>query len=159
LKFESSENKRRGRLIAYAPLILWTALILVLGSSTGSMAQTSRIIKPLIEFFLPTAAPETVLIIHAAIRKTAHFVEYAVLAMLAARAYGGAGSNQGRGKWAIWTLITVVAVAAADEFVQSFNVTRTGSPLDVLLDLAGGIAGLLFFVAFGRLKSRRETAR
>jgi len=119
------------------------------------MAQTSRIIKPLIEFFFPTASPETVLIVHAAIRKTAHFVEYAVLATLAARAYGRAASNQVRGKWAIWALITVVAVAAADEFVQSFNVTRTGSPFDVLLDLAGGIAGLLFFAAFVRLRSRR----
>ena len=145
--------------MAYAPLFLWTAVILVLGSSSGSMAQTSRIIKPLIEFFFPVASPETVLIVHAAIRKTAHFVEYAVLAMLAARAYGRSASNWIRGKWPVWALITVVAVAAVDEFIQSFNVARTGSPFDVLLDLAGGTAGLVLFAALARLRRQRTTAR
>jgi len=123
------------------------------------MAQTSRFIRPLIEFLFPSASPETILMIHAAVRKSAHFVEYAVLAILAARAFGRSASNVSGAKGVLWILITVIAVAVVDEFIQSFNAARTGSPYDVLLDLAGGVAGLLLFAAFGRFRTRRADTR
>ena len=47
------------------------------------MSQTSRFIRPLIEFFFPGASPETILLIHAFIRKSAHFIEYGLLGLLA----------------------------------------------------------------------------
>lgn len=131
----------RGPVAAYAPVLFWAAVILVLGSGTGSAAQTSRILKPLIEFFFPDAAPDTFLIIHALIRKTAHFVEYAILALLSARA---AFLTEGplRRFWWAFGLAVVSAVAVADEINQSFYSTRTGSEWDVLLDIAGGVFAL-----------------
>lgn len=50
------------------------------------MDETSRFIRPLLEFLFPAASAETITLYHAFIRKCAHFTEYAVLALLAYRA-------------------------------------------------------------------------
>ena len=142
---ESKGPPGRERLFAYAPFVLWIVVVLVLGSSQGSSAQTSRFIRPIIEFFFPGAAPDTFLLVHAFIRKTAHFVEYGILAMLAARAYSGPSSTLVRRRWAWFSIGTVAAVACVDELTQSLLTSRTGSSLDVLLDLSGGLTGLALY--------------
>ncbi|MGD9560795.1 MAG: VanZ family protein [Pyrinomonadaceae bacterium] len=151
-------QQRRVRFFAYAPLVLWIAVILVLGSGPGASAQTSRFIKPLIDFFFPDASPDTFLLVHSFIRKTAHFVEYAILAILAGRALLASPFRKLHRHWIIVSLASVVAVAAADEFNQSFQSARTGSGIDVLLDLSGGLAGVVIFALFlkKRLSDRRD---
>ncbi|NOT46472.1 MAG: VanZ family protein [Acidobacteria bacterium] len=134
----------RARVYAYAPLFLWVGVILLLGSGPGSMTQTSRIIGPLLEFFFPSASPETRLFIHAFVRKSAHFVEYALLAVLAVRAF--TSSNTGiRHYRFILALILVAVVASTDEINQSFQEARTSSPWDVLLDITGGLVALISY--------------
>ena len=147
-------DKRRGRFFAYAPLVLWAVLILILGSGAGSTAQTSRFIKPLIEFFFPDAAPDTFLLVHAFIRKTAHFVEYAILAALAARAFSGFSTGWPRRNSILSSAAVVVGVASLDEFNQSFLISRTGSGWDVLLDMAGGAAVLATYYLIRNRRSR-----
>lgn len=134
----TTNSTRRGQFFAYAPLILWIAVILILGSSSGSMAQTSRFIRPLIEFFFPSASPDTFLLVHAFIRKTAHFVEYAILAYLAQRAFSRSTGRSLSGRPFTFALVLVVIVAILDELNQSFIGSRTSSPYDVLLDILGG---------------------
>ena len=114
------------------------------------MAETSRFIRPLIEFFFPSAAPDTFLIVHAIIRKTAHFVEYAMLAFFAARSFSNSPLDALRNYWALASLAVVVLVAMIDESGQSFNVSRTGSIWDVLLDISGGVTMLLIYYVFKR---------
>jgi VanZ family protein len=135
-------NMRRGRFTRYAPLILWIGVIFLLSSNQGSMAETSRFIRPIIEFFFPSASPNTFLLIHAFIRKTAHFVEYAVLAMFAAKALFSSSVPPLRNYWHVFSILLVLIVAAIDETNQSTNFSRTGSGWDVLLDLSGGIAAI-----------------
>src|SRR6185295_11638190 len=77
----------RVRFMLYAPLFLWVGVIFLLSSGSGSMAATSRIIRPLLEFLFPTASEESLQLMHHYIRKCAHFTEYAVLAWLALRAF------------------------------------------------------------------------
>jgi VanZ family protein len=146
LQKKALNYERRGRFSAFAPLVLWVAVILILGSGQGSMAQTSRFIKPLIEFFFPDADPQTFLLVHSLIRKAAHFVEYGILAFLAARAFSTSPGKRARGLRGAWAMALVLATACTDEIVQSFDLTRTGSGWDVLLDAAGGFAGLLLFL-------------
>lgn len=143
---QADTHFRRGRFFAYAPLVLWTVLILILGSGAGSTAHTSRFIKPLIEFFFPDAAPDTFLLIHALIRKAAHLIEYAVLGLLAVRAYRGSSLPTLRRHWAGFAFLTAALVAGIDEFNQSFDTSRTGSGWDVLIDLAGAAAAILICV-------------
>ena len=138
----ATRSNWRGRLIRYAPLILWIGVIFFLSSNQGSMAQTSRFIRPIIEFFFPTASPDTFLLVHAFIRKTAHFVEYAVLAMFAAKAFFHSSVRSLRNYWYAFSILLVLLIAAIDETNQWTNVSRTGSGWDALLDLSGGIAAI-----------------
>lgn len=129
-------------LSAYAPIVLWLGVIFFLSSGSGSAAQTSRIIGPLIAFLFPSADEAFIQIVHAAVRKTAHVTEYAILASLASRAFLTSSILMLRKYWALWAIMLVAATASIDEFNQSFNVERTGSPMDTLLDISGGLLAI-----------------
>lgn len=84
------------------------------------------------------------------IRKSAHFIEYAVLALLTFRA---ALISTGRSQLATaaWVALFLVAIlAAADEARQAFSPVRTGSPYDVMIDLAGGALAVIGLVVISR---------
>ena len=147
---ESPNNKRRTWLTAYAPLIIWTVIVLGLGSGMGSMNETSRIIRPLLEFLFPTAPPETLTLYHGYIRKFAHFAEYALLATLAFRALAPF-----KHKYAL-ALGFAAVVATADEFNQSVNPSRTSSPWDVALDIAGAAFAILIFAVIAMARRSRS---
>ena len=121
------------------------------------MAETSRFIRPLIEFFFPSAAPDTFLLIHAFIRKTAHFVEYAVLGLFAARAFSNSSVNILRKYWTLFSVAIVVLIAVIDEINQSLGTSRTGSVWDALLDISGGISAILvFYLIRGRIRTSQS---
>lgn len=151
-KAGTQNSKRHVWLTAYVPLIVWTIVMLGLGSGVGAANETSQFIRPLLEFVFPAAAPETLAVYHGYIRKLAHVVEYALLAVLAARVFAGS-------KWRFaLSLAFVIAVAVADEVNQGFNPARTSSPWDVLLDTAGGAAALLFYRMATRSDRRRPAS-
>lgn len=131
-----------GRLPRYGPLVFWIGVIFFLGSASGSMAETSRFIRPLLEFLFPNTPEETLLAYHGYIRKFAHFFEYAVLAFLSVRAFSNSSKYFIRNFRFFFSLVLVVLIASIDEFNQSFEISRTGSAWDVLLDASGGIVML-----------------
>jgi VanZ family protein len=67
------------------------------------------------------------------LRKLAHATEYAILAVLLARATGSY----------VWAFALAVAYAGSDEFHQTFVRGRHGSPVDVAIDAAGALVGLV----------------
>ncbi|MFT3743264.1 MAG: VanZ family protein [Pyrinomonadaceae bacterium] len=129
-------------LFAYAPLFLWIGVIFFLSSGSGSSAETSRIIGPLIAYFFPNADEGTVALVHAAVRKAAHVTEYAILAALASRAFLRSSIPLLQKYWVLFVIVLVAAIALLDEFNQSFNVLRTGTPIDSLLDICGGLLAI-----------------
>lgn len=150
----SKHPRRRRWLTAYAPLVVWIFVVLGLGSGIGSMNETSRIIRPLLEFLFPSASPETLTIYHGYIRKLAHLTEYAVLAFLAVRALSASAIVKLReNRFAIAALL-VLAVASLDEFHQSFEASRTSTPWDVVLDMIGGSATATFLYFLDRRKNK-----
>jgi VanZ family protein len=70
-------------------------------------------------------------------KKTAHAMEYGILATLLLWALAG----RRRAGLLAWTLATLYAIS--DEVHQSFVPGRTPSPQDVLIDAAGAAAALL----------------
>ncbi|HKP68375.1 MAG TPA: VanZ family protein [Pyrinomonadaceae bacterium] len=142
-------SRRREQFMLYAPLVIWIGVIFFLSSSQGSMNETSRIIRPLLEFFFPAASPETLTFYHGIIRKLAHVTEYAILGFLSMRAFKA-------GQAILAASVILIGVASIDEINQSFNPARTGSAIDVLLDLAGGFTAV-FIVALVRRVRRRTT--
>lgn len=117
------------------------------------MSETSRFIRPLLEFLFPDASEETLRIYHGWIRKFAHLFEYAVLAFLAVRAFSNSVMTVLREHAYLAALALVLLIAAADETIQSFDPSRTGSVADVAIDLAGGLAVIVMF----SLRARRDT--
>ena len=140
----------------YAPLVIWIGVILFLSSGQGASARTSLIIRPILEFLFPAALPETIDFYHGIVRKLAHLSEYAMLGILACRAFAGSSKDRVRKFVYLAAIFLVVAVAGSDEINQSFNPERTGSPIDVLIDVAGGFLGILFYYFLLLQKQRRR---
>jgi VanZ family protein len=153
---EQIHSKRRRQIFAYAPLFVWIGLILFLGSGAGSMGETSRFVRPLLEFLFPSASEEIYAVYHGFIRKFAHFFEYAMLAYLAQRAFSRSSRRSLAKRPFPFAFLLVVITAIADEANQSFIESRTSSPYDVLLDIAGGCVILACVWFFGRRQFARE---
>lgn len=138
--------------MAYAPIVLWLVVIFFLSSPAGAMTETSRIIGPLLQFFFPDMPFETRAVIHASVRKIAHFTEYAILAFLSVRALSMSASIFLQKRRYIIAFVFIAIVASLDEFNQSFEVSRTGAMSDVILDVSGGVAMLVFLWLLKRPK-------
>ena len=127
----------------YVPLIAWLAFISFASSGSFSAGNTSRIIGPLILWLFPNTSQETLVVVHFITRKLAHLTEYAILGFLAARAFRTSPRPAISSRWFLISLILIVTYALLDEYHQSFVPSRTGSILDSLIDIAGGLTALI----------------
>ncbi|HSH25750.1 MAG TPA: VanZ family protein [Massilibacterium sp.] len=84
------------------------------------------------------------------IRKSAHFFVYFILAILFYRALDNTCKK--KNKLFITSLYATIIYAATDEFHQSLTINRTPLVQDVLIDLTGGLCGLLFLTFFQNKK-------
>jgi len=141
-------SNRRERIIRYAPLVLWIGMILFLSTSQASMSNTSRFIRPLLEFLFPSASEETLILYHGYIRKLAHLTEYAGLAFWAFWAFSNSNLKNLRRLWFVFAFLLVLLIALIDETNQSYLTSRTGSIYDVLLDASGGLIMLIFLILY-----------
>ncbi|MFQ5398582.1 MAG: VanZ family protein [Anaerolineae bacterium] len=108
--------------VRWLPLLLWMAIIFAVSDRT------------------PSELPQFGLM-DVVLKKGAHFLAYAWLALLAYRAL-----SYGRHR-VLWALFIVAAYAVSDEIHQSFVPGRHAMLADVLIDTLGGAAGL-----YGRLR-------
>src|SRR5262245_5091870 len=127
----------------YLPLIAWMAFISFASTGNFSASNTSRIIGPLVLWLFSDTSPEAMVTIHCVVRKIAHVLEYALLALLAARAFRGSPRETVRTRWFLASLVLVIVYALLDEYHQSFVPSRTSSIYDSLIDMAGGLAALI----------------
>jgi VanZ family protein len=151
----ASASSTRARLWRYGPLLLWVAFIFFASTGNLSASNTSRIIRPLLIWLFPEITEASLLHAHFLVRKTAHFTEYAVLALLAARAFLSSTHTSLRRRWWLFAFALVAACALSDEYHQSFVSTRTGTIYDSLLDMTGGACALAA-LALWRHASRRR---
>jgi VanZ family protein len=143
------------RLWRYGPLVAWACFVLFASSSSFSASNTSRIIRPLLLWLFPDITEASLASAHFLVRKAAHFSEYAVLALLAARAFRTSQRERLRRRWWLAAFALVACVALLDEYHQSFLPARTGTVYDSLLDMAGGAAALACAALWLSLRRRR----
>lgn len=133
---------RARRVAATVALIAWVCLIwgnsLVPGEGSSRVSGlVVDVLGPLLSSLgLTDPAAQTFLV-----RKCAHFLEYAVLGVLAlccARAWGLSG-----GRALALVALACVAVPLADEGIQLHVPGRAGSLRDVGIDVSGAATGLL----------------
>ncbi len=149
----------RSRAWRYAPLLLWMALIFFFSTGELSASNTSRILRPLLVWLFPAISEQRILLVHLITRKAAHFTEYAILALLASRAFISSSHEALRRRWASVTLLLVVLYSLSDEFHQLFVPSRSASIYDSLIDMAGGLTALTLYASWrekGKWKSKKE---
>lgn len=133
------------RIWRYGPLLLWLGFIFFASTGEFSADNTSRIIRPLMIWLFPGISEESLALVHAVVRKAAHFTEYAALGFLAARAFATSPKTVLRRYWFFISLGIVVVYALSDEYHQSFVPSRTSSIYDSLIDMSGGLTMLLLY--------------
>lgn len=144
---DSPRSGWRNRVWRYGPVVLWVGVIFFASTGNMSASNTSRIIRPLLLWLFPDITEASLMQAHFFVRKAAHFTEYAVLALLAARALLTSSEDRLRRRWHVAAFALVAACAVLDEYHQSFLTSRTGTIYDSLIDMSGGAAALalLFF--------------
>jgi len=157
LSFVVSES---GNFVKYwLPLLVWMVLIFSASADKASYQHSSTLFVPFIHWLFPHLPARQVDALHHFFRKCAHFMEYAILALLIRRTL----INVFRTTFAPWGWRLVGAVvflvflyASSDEFHQSFVPGRTPLFTDVMIDTAGGTTGLaLIWLENCLLKKRR----
>jgi len=140
--------------LAWLSVLAWVAVIQIFASGSFSAYETSRVIGPLLRWLFPGADAESVAAVHYSIRKAAHFVEYAILALLALRAFHSRSSRP-----LVWlvaaSLALALGVAIVDESRQAAAVERTCALSDVALDMGGAAAALALASATRRYWNAR----
>lgn len=124
----------------------------IASSNLLSGSNTSTFLVRPLHWLFPQAGDATLQAIHLALRKSGHFTEYAILALLAARAFRSSARELLRTHWFWVSLLFVIAYSLSDEFHQSFVPSRGASIYDCIIDSLGGLTALAFLA----LKTRRK---
>ena len=114
-----------------------------------SSSNTSRILYPLLHYLFGLDWDHFE-VWHFFIRKGGHVVGYAILSILAFRAwretFPALGNPPWTARWASIAVLMTAFVASLDEWHQSFIPSRTGRWQDVVLDSCAGIAAQLLLL-------------
>jgi VanZ family protein len=147
---------RHHRLARYGPLILWAALIFIGSTDLLSASNTGGVLARPVLWLFPHLSETKLKIFQFVVRKAGHFTEYAILALMAARASRTSSRELLRNRWFWTSLLLVVAYSLSDEFHQSFVPSRTGSIYDCMIDSFGGLVALVFLAVRKRRRSSFE---
>lgn len=135
----------------WLPVVLWVGVIFFFSSDMGSAEQTSRFIGPVLRWFYPGVTPETIAQVQLLVRKAAHLIEYGILGLLIFRAFVWSGKRSAW-PWAAASWLGAATCAGLDEFRQTFTASRTGSPIDVMIDAVGAALGIALYWLWTRRK-------
>src|SRR2546427_2418542 len=142
---EGPSDNWESRVRRYVPLILWMAAIFFASTSEFSTSNTALLIQPMLRWLFPHISDERIALFHFLVRKAGHFTEYAILGLLAARAFSASSHAALRLSWFLAALILVSVYALSDEYHQSFVPSRTSSIYDSFIDIAGGLTALTWW--------------
>ena len=141
----------------WLPVCVVMTLIFIASTDLGASHRTSRILGPLLRWFKPDIAEETIHALQFSIRKMGHLTEYAALGMLAWRAVRRLAKADAR-PWdweeAAFAIGFAAAYAVSDEMHQAFVPTRDASLIDVMIDTLGATVGVLAVWVRGRWRKR-----
>jgi len=127
-------------------------MLLIFVGSTDVLcaAHTSRFLVPFLVWLGPQISLPTIAAIHFELRKVGHLTEYAILAALLWCALRSTLAVIRTFVITDLVFFASVAIAAADEFHQSFVPSRTASIKDVIIDTCGAAIALALCVASRR---------
>ncbi|HMJ25060.1 MAG TPA: VanZ family protein [Pyrinomonadaceae bacterium] len=152
----ANSPKPRRWLWRYGPLIIWLALIFIGSTDLLSASNTGGVFLRPVLWLFPHASEATVRVVQFLGRKASHFTEYAILGVLAARAFRNSPHDLLRRRWFWISFLLVVVYSLSDEFHQSFVPSRTASIYDSMIDSLGGLIALTILAWRSRRNKKPE---
>jgi len=137
------------KIIAWTAVFAWMLVIYNFSAqSAEKSSELSRGLSRHLYSFINRALPQqiTVQSFHLFLRSGAHFFIFFVLALLIINAFRVSGYSDN--KVVLYTLITAVVCAFADEFHQLFVPGRGAQLKDVLIDSFGIISAVVLYLLF-----------
>lgn len=149
----------------WIPVLGWIGIIALESSDLGSSEHTGSILLGIWSRLFGAPDPETFESVHHVIRKTGHFVGYAILSWLIFRALRGSWQSRQeivrrtrdyfwQLRWSILAVAGTALVASMDEIHQAFNPARTGRWQDVVIDSCGAMTLQFLLYLFTYFRSR-----
>lgn len=140
---------------AWLPVAVWLGVIAIESTEGMGASHTSLMLSTVIHWLHLHISWERVEMINHVLRKCGHFLGYGTLCLLFVRAWMLSLRPSLDGKPLLaraiaLALFCTLCVASADEIHQKFLPGRTGTPVDVLLDMTG--ASLLVSAAASRFR-------
>jgi VanZ family protein len=129
--------------LAWVPVLAWMGLIGWLSSDRFSKEVTASWLTAAPGLAALGLTPSVIEAVNLILRKSAHFVEYAVLSILAYGALGAGTAQPRRRVQLLGTLALALLCAGLDEWHQATTASRSGIVGDVVLDSIGALAGAL----------------
>src|SRR5271167_2363184 len=128
----------------WAPVAIAIGVICIESTSTFSAQNTSSWLRPIFQQWFGPISDGSWDLFHHYLRKTGHFVGYGAVGFTFFRAWLhtlGRREPATLLSWRVESLILAILstalVASCDEFHQTFIPSRTGTPVDVILDTSG----------------------
>lgn len=148
------DSNRGARLAWTCALVLWVAFMWghSLANGDASSLESSHavaILRPILNALGIVGQHEMTY----AVRKTAHFCEYALMGILLWQ--NGRVRRMDASRGSGWWVALALAIPVCDEFIQSFVPGRSSMVSDVVLDFCGACFGLLVALGLRRLVRSR----
>src|SRR5437870_13534196 len=126
-------------------MLLAALLSVMIYCSTNVFSDdnTRSVIEKIFFWFVPHPSKHALVTLNYAVRKSAHFTEYAILGAFLFRAFRADDPMRWRLRWALYSFLAAGSWAMLDEFHQTLTRTRGGSVWDVLLDSSGALVMLV----------------
>ncbi len=152
----------RRRASLWLPVALWLGVIVLMSTDLASQTGTETSFLDFLRPWWPGLA--SVLegapwreVAGVVVRKAGHTCEYGILALLSLRAVRGGTRLRGRAAW-VAVLVFCAVVASGDELNQATVASRTGSAVDVGIDVLGAALALGIAYSVRRRRAKRSVA-
>lgn len=146
-------------LTRWLPVVVWAAFISWFSTDAFSARSTNSYIDPVLRYLFGDLTPAGFRLAHTVVRKSAHTIEYAILAILTCRALTTSpGERLTRGTM-VRALLYCTVYALMDEAHQAFVPSRTGSGIDVGVDVMGATSGALLLAWWRATRARSLSDR
>ena len=146
------------------PVAVWLGIIRFESTGYASAQNTFRLLYQTLTFLFGRVNPRMVLELDHALRKSGHFIGYAILSGLTflalrntyrdrvqstvRRPWGTFFGDWWRLEWSLLAILLTMVTASLDELHQTFLWSRTGRWQDVVLDTSGALLlQLLIYLA------------
>jgi VanZ family protein len=152
-------NSAAQRFLRYwVPAVLYTLVVLWASGDFFSAQRTGALLYRILSAIWGPISPERFAVIHHLVRKAGHVAAYAVMSYVWFRAarHRSRREHLWDWRWALVGLLAAVVIASVDEFRQSFYVSRTGSPWDVVLDGSAALFMQLLIYRVYMWRTRRR---